>query len=210
MTPAYPSRLSAVLAGGTALIVMITAGLLLRGSAMPPLDLRLTDLLYAPPGTPAAHLAQLGSAVPALVILAGLVIICVRAARTDRPTFRRAVPRCLAVLAACPILLVLQEIIARPGPVQQPNSTYPSGHAIVLGGLVAITALMVAHFPSALGRAVLLIDAVAVIIVSGSRIVLAEHYLSDLIGGLLGVTGIALLLGGALGLIPPQRGPAAG
>ncbi|MFC7624733.1 phosphatase PAP2 family protein [Microlunatus sp. GCM10028923] len=209
MTPAYPTRLSAALAGGTALIVMITAGLLLRGSAMPPLDLRLTDLLYAPPGTLTAQLAQLGSAVPLLVILIGLVIVCVRAARTDRPQFLRAAPRFLAVLAACPVLLLLQEIIARPGPVHQPNSTYPSGHAIVFGGLVAITAMIVAHRPSPLGRTVLLIDAVAVIIVCGSRMVLAEHYLSDLIGGLLGVTGIALLLGGTLGLIPPQRRPAA-
>lgn len=156
MTIANPSRVPAALVGGTALIVMITAGLALRGAAMPPLDLRLTDLLYAPPGTGAAQLAQLGSAVPMLVILTGLVIVCVRAARTDLPAFGRSAPRYLAVLAACPILLLLQEAIDRPGPVQQPTSTYPS----------------------------------------------------DLIGGLLGVAGIALLLGGALGLLPARARPA--
>jgi undecaprenyl-diphosphatase len=202
------SRRAAILAGGTALLVMVAAGLVLRGPAMPPLDLRLAELLYAQPGTDAARLALAGSAAPMLAVLAGLVIVSVQAARTDRSALQRLAPRLLAVLAACPLLLILQELIGRPGPALQPGPTYPSGHAIVIGTLVATTLLIVAQSPTLTGRIVLIVDSVAVIVVVGSRMVLAEHYLSDLVGGLVGVAGIALLLGGALGLIPAQRRPA--
>ncbi len=203
--PVITSRRTAILTGGAALIVVTAAGLLLRGAAMPPLDLRLADWLYAPPGTVAGQLALAGSAAPALAVLAGLVIVAVQAARTERSTLLRLAPRCLVVLTACPLLIILQELIGRPGPAQQPGSTYPSGHAIVIGALVAITLLIVAQLPSTTGRIVLIVDAVAVIVVVGSRMVLAEHYLSDLVGGLLGVAGIALVVGGALGLVPVRR-----
>lgn len=182
---------------------MITAGLLLR-EIVPPLDARLT-MLSAPPRGIAERLALAGSGVPMLLVLAGLMIVFVQAWRTDRTALLRSVPRYLAVLAACPLLLLLQGMIGRQGPPRQPNPTYPSGHAVVIGALVAITVLIVIKFPSVIGRIVLVVDSVAVVVVAGSRIVLAEHYLIDLVGGLVGVTGIALLLGGILGLLPTRR-----
>nr|WP_271209746.1 phosphatase PAP2 family protein [Rhodococcus wratislaviensis] len=76
--------------------------------------------------------------------------------------------------------------------------SFPSGHATGAMALFTTAAVMVGYTLPPIRRALLLIVAAAVtVVVSATRLYLGEHWLTDVIGGVL-LGGLAAVIGGAL------------
>ncbi|MFI6100374.1 phosphatase PAP2 family protein [Lentzea sp. NPDC051213] len=118
--------------------------------------------------------------------------------------------KALALHGVCCATVLLRWIFDRMRPIEYHLPSYPSGHTVA----VASTAFTLVVL---LGRGVLW-GALAVLVVGFARVVLEMHWVSDVVGAVLGVTGVGLLAAMALGLVTsgrelvphlvrPRRGP---
>ncbi len=111
--------------------------------------------------------------------------------------------RHVVLLLACAAPLLPQNMFRRPGPPGQPESfSYPSGHASVACAIAATAAVITAMSARKWLRRVLALQAVAVLLTMASRVSLAEHYVTDVVGAALGVACVALL---ATALVDTRR-----
>lgn len=190
--------------GAASVAAVTSAGVVLR-DAVPPADAWVLDHLYAAPGTTTAAVATVLSGIGTLLCL--VVLVCGAAAVWWRRRGRAGgfLMRTLALGLLCGSVLLLQDLILRPGPPQQPQAgTYPSGHATVVTA-AAFTAFVLCGW---LGRtwrlATLITGGTAVLLVSASRVVLAEHWLIDVAAAVVATTGAGLLAAAVLRLGPAR------
>lgn len=139
---------------------------------------------------------------PAGTIIAAVVIGAVLSRRARSP-----IPALIligTVGAAALTSTVTKSVVgrARPPIVSQvlfeTDHSFPSGHATGAMALFTMAAVMFGYALSPTRRALLLIlAAAATVVVSVTRLYLGEHWLSDVIGGVL-LGGLAAVIGGAL------------
>ncbi|MFC0113418.1 phosphatase PAP2 family protein [Kibdelosporangium aridum] len=99
-----------------------------------------------------------------------------------------------AAVLACAAIVLTQQLFQRPGPpVVAADWTYPSGHATIAAGLAFTAIAMALTMVPSWSRAVMWATSVAVVLTLASRVALGEHYVTDVLGALSGVTGIGLI-----------------
>lgn len=105
--------------------------------------------------------------------------------------------KALALHGLCCATLLVRWLFDRVRPVEYHLPSYPSGHTVAVAS-VAFTMVVL------LKRGVLW--AVLAVLVAGfARVVLAMHWVTDVIGAVLGVTGVGLVAALALGLVTSGR-----
>lgn len=188
----HPRR-QAVLAS-LSILLAIALGLLVR--ARPPgLDAWAVDQLFVAEDSGLGRFATAISGVGTIAAVALLAAVLVAARTRLRPL---DLLKYAAILVAALVPMAAQYVFQREGPPQQPDWTYPSGHATVVTALVLLAFLAARRARTA----VLLTGVGALLAVGVSRIALAEHYPTDLLGGVLGSVGLGLLVAAALRVSP--------
>jgi membrane-associated phospholipid phosphatase len=105
--------------------------------------------------------------------------------------------KALALHALCCATLLTRWLFDRVRPIEYHLPSYPSGHTVAVAS-VGFTMVVL------LKRGVLW--AVPAVLVCGfARVVLEMHWVTDVIGAVLGVTGVGLLAALALGLVTSGR-----
>lgn len=183
------------------LAVALVAGVVLR-DVTPPADAWLAANASNARGGVLAAVATAVSGVGTLLCLAalaaGAATVAVRR-RGDRGA--RRVARVLVTVPLAASILLSQGLFLRPGPPQQPQAgTYPSGHVAVVTAIAFAAVLLYRELGRKWHRAAVAGAVTAVVLVAASRIVLAEHWLLDGAGAIVGALGIGLLTAAALRL----------
>ncbi|WP_237720442.1 MULTISPECIES: phosphatase PAP2 family protein [Rhodococcus] len=139
---------------------------------------------------------------PAGTIIAAVVIGAVLSRRARSP-----IPALIligTVGAAALASTVTKSVVGRARPpivsqvLLETDHSFPSGHATGAMALFTMAAVMFGYALSPTRRALLLSLAAAVtVVVSVTRLYLGEHWLTDVIGGML-LGGLAAVIGGAL------------
>ncbi len=114
--------------------------------------------------------------------------------------WRRREPRlwkALALHGLCCATLLARWLFDRMRPIEYHLPSYPSGHTVA----VASTAFTLV----VLLRRGVLWAALAVVVSGFARVVLEMHWVTDVVGAVLGVTGVGLLAAMALGLVTSGR-----
>jgi membrane-associated phospholipid phosphatase len=195
------SRRATLTVGLSCLLAAIALGVLVR--AFPPgLDAWAVDLLYVPEDSALGRLATAVSGIATIVALAGAVVVIVAARSRLNGGL---VLRYAAVLALGLATMAAQYVFQRPGPPQQPDWTYPSGHATFVTAFVLLAALVAHHQLERKQAAVIGVGLIVFGATGVARVALAEHYPTDLAGGALAVLGVGLTTAVALGLVPERQ-----
>lgn len=190
--------------GAAALATAVVAGLLLR-DVTPPLDRWVLDTLRASPGSAAAGVATAISGIGTLLCLAGLVAGAVAVWRRHRAAATEVLLRSAALGVLSASVLMLQNVVLRPGPPQQPQlSTYPSGHATIVTAIALTAVVLYGVLGPRWRTAAVAAGAILVVLVSASRVVLAEHWLVDVAGAIVATVGVGMLVLAALRPGRPQ------
>ncbi|KOV80013.1 phosphatase PAP2 family protein [Nocardia sp. NRRL S-836] len=105
--------------------------------------------------------------------------------------------KALALHALCCATVLTRWLFDRVRPVEYHLPSYPSGHTVAVAS-VAFTLLV-------LFRRGVLWAVLAVLVGGFARVVLQMHWVTDVVGAVLGVTGVGLLAGLALGLVTSVR-----
>jgi len=105
--------------------------------------------------------------------------------------------KALALHALCCATVLTRWLFDRVRPVEHHLPSYPSGHTVAVAS-VGFTLVVL------LKRGVLW-AALAVLVCGFARVVLEMHWVTDVIGAVLGVTGVGLLAALALGLVTSGR-----
>jgi membrane-associated phospholipid phosphatase len=105
--------------------------------------------------------------------------------------------KALALHALCCATLLTRWLFDRVRPVEYHLPSYPSGHTVAVAS-VGFTMVVL------LKRGVLW-AVLAVFVCGFARVVLEMHWVTDVIGAVLGVTGVGLLAALALGLVTSGR-----
>ncbi|MDF3313299.1 phosphatase PAP2 family protein [Rhodococcus sp. T2V] len=139
---------------------------------------------------------------PAGTIIAAVVIgaVCSRRARSPIP----AVVLIGTVGAAALASTVTKSVVGRARPpivsqvLLETDHSFPSGHATGAMALLTMAAVMFGYaLPPARRVLLLVLAAAATVVVSVTRLYLGEHWLTDVVGGVL-LGGLAAVIGGAL------------
>lgn len=202
-------RICLVWLGVACVAAVVWVGLLLR-DVVPPVDAWILDHLYAAPESTAATIATAISGMGTLLCLLALVLVAATVLRRRRARAAGFVLRSLLLGVLCSSALFLQEVILRPGPAQQPEAaTYPSGHTAVITAVAFTVFILSGRLGPRWRLAALWGGATAVVLVSASRVVLAEHWLIDVAAAILAAVGVGLAAAGLLRLVPARPVPSA-
>lgn len=129
---------------------------------------------------------------PVLATAFGLALGLFAWRRRDARLFRA-----LVLFGLCWATVLSRYLFRRVRPVEFPQWAYPSGHTVAVA---AVGFTLVVLF----GRGVWL-ALVATVLTAFSRVVLERHWVTDVIGSMLGVVGVGLLAALALGLVTSSR-----
>ncbi|MFC3894321.1 phosphatase PAP2 family protein [Lentzea rhizosphaerae] len=105
--------------------------------------------------------------------------------------------KALALHALCCATLLTRWLFDRVRPIEYHLPSYPSGHTVAVAS-VGFTMVVLAK------RGVLW-AALAVLVAGFARVVLEMHWVTDVIGAVLGVTGVGLVAALLLGLVTSGR-----
>jgi undecaprenyl-diphosphatase len=183
-------RTTRLLAGGAAAIgAAAVLGAVVR-DRWSPLDTWFVREFRLPVGAPVAEAA---AAAGVLLALAGLVLAVGAALRL--PAVRARLWRHAVLLTAGVAVAGTQVIFQRPGPPGAGQDwTYPSGHAAVITAVAVTAVVLCRRSAPAWARAVLVAEVLAVALTTASRVVLGEHFPTDVVGALVGVVGVGLVI----------------
>jgi membrane-associated phospholipid phosphatase len=181
-----------VVTGAACALAFVAIGWWVRNH-LPAIDRWGLDSAITDAGSTATRVATIASTIG---VLFGFGVLAILAFRD-----RRRLVRHLVLLLACATPFLLQNVFRRPGPPGQAESfSYPSGHASVACAIAATSIVIAATSARRWLRRVVALQAVAVLVTMASRVALAEHYVTDVVGAALGVASIALL---ATALVSP-------
>ncbi|MCG8926702.1 phosphatase PAP2 family protein [Lentzea sp. CC55] len=114
--------------------------------------------------------------------------------------WRRRDPRlwkALAVHALCCATIFTRFLFDRVRPVEYHLPSYPSGHTVAVASVCFTLVVLL--------RRGVLWAVLAVLVAGFARVVLEMHWVTDVLGAALGVTGVGLLAATALGLVTSGR-----
>jgi membrane-associated phospholipid phosphatase len=109
--------------------------------------------------------------------------------------------KALALHALCCATLLTRFLFERVRPIEYHLPSYPSGHTVA----VASTAFTLVVLLRRTTWTVALWAVLAVLVTGFARVVLEMHWVTDVIGAVLGVTGVGLVAALALGLVTSGR-----
>ncbi|MFI0423494.1 phosphatase PAP2 family protein [Spongiactinospora sp. 9N601] len=186
-----PTPRSLITAGLACAAAFVLTGLLVR--QMPsPLDRLLLDGIRLVPGSTLERLATVLSAIGVLAGLTLLITVAIQAWRKGTPWLPPLLS--FVLLVKCGSLVTLQAVFRRPGPPAVSGTfSYPSGHATIASALAVTSIVISVMYARHLLRALIPLQGAAVVITMASRVALGEHYLTDVLGAILGTSAIALL-----------------
>src|SRR5688572_5679041 len=110
--------------------------------------------------------------------------------------------KALALHGLCCATLLTRWLFDRVRPIEYHLPSYPSGHTVAVAS-VGFT--MVVLLRRGVLWAVVLSAVLAVLVAGFARVVLEMHWVTDVIGAVLGVTGVGLVAALALGLVTSGR-----
>lgn len=198
--------------GGLVCVAAVTmAGIVLR-EVTPPADAWVLDHLYAAPGTAAARVATIISFAGTLLLLVMLIAGAIMVWRHQRTEAPGLLLRTLLLLALCGSVFALQGVIGRVGPPQQPDvGTYPSSHATLATAVLFAAAVLYARLGRSWLRGVTVAGGAVLLLVCFSRMVLAEHWMVDVVAGIVATVGVGMFAAALLDIgpaVPARVGPA--
>ncbi|MEA1798309.1 MULTISPECIES: phosphatase PAP2 family protein [Rhodococcus] len=149
---------------------------------------------------PAIAVTDAGGPVGTVVLAVVIGAVLSRRARSSIP----ALILIGTVGGAALVSTVTKSVVGRSRPpiasqvLLETDHSFPSGHATGAMALFMTAALLLGYAWSPARRALLLVTAAVVaVVVSVTRLYLGEHWLSDVIGGML-LGGLAAVIGGAI------------
>lgn len=195
--------------GAALLAVFLLLGMVVNGNAFG-IDAAVSDALggfWQQPGSWVVFVvtAILGPVLP-VVMLVVLIAACVWAWRAGRRRMADLLLRSIVLLAACRAVSLFKNVYDRERPrVYAPDWSYPSGHVVSVAS-VAFTGVVLCLWVARhlLQRAVV-IATTLVVIAAACRVLLDVHWLTDVLGGVLGVTGVGLIVSTVLRLLPVRE-----
>jgi undecaprenyl-diphosphatase len=203
-------RVRLALTGSVGVAAVVAAGIALR-EVSPPVDRWVVDHLHAAPGTAAAEVATAVSGAGTLLCL-GLVLVGAAAVwLRHRSQVAGLLWRAALLGVVCGSTLVLEGLVQRAGPPQQPEaSTFPSGHATVVTAAVLTALVLWAPLGRAWLRGAVAAGGTAALLVCASRVVLAEHWLVDVVAGVVATAAVGLVAAAVLRIGPGAPATTAG
>jgi membrane-associated phospholipid phosphatase len=137
-----------------------------------------------------------------IVVAVAIAALCVIAWLRDRNWEAGVLLRGLILLLACRALSLFKDVFVRARPRVYPDYAYPSGHTVSVAS-VAFTAVVLCAWlarralPWVIGLAVVMTAVAAT-----CRVLLGVHWLTDVLGAAIGVTGVGLVVALVLRLVP--------
>ncbi|MEU5695705.1 phosphatase PAP2 family protein [Actinosynnema sp. NPDC020468] len=134
---------------------------------------------------------------PALATIA-LASLAARALLARDPLLFRAA----VVFGLCWSTLLARHAYLRVRPIEFPLPSYPSGHVTAVASVAVTAVLLTGRLARRHLVAAVVLGAVAVVVTAAARVALRFHWFTDTVGAVLGVVGVGLVAGHALGLLP--------
>lgn len=182
-----------LLAGLAGALALVTLGLLLR-DRVPAVDAWGVDALRMTPGSGAETAVAATSdwlrnaCVAAAVAATGWLLWCGR---------RQAVLPALGCVALFLLLApsseLLKDVFDRPHPTDPADVSYPSTHVTTATVAVVIAAGILASLARRWRTWLVVLAVSAVVVTAATRVLLGEHYVTDVGAAALGYTGVTLL-----------------
>jgi PAP2 superfamily len=97
-------------------------------------------------------------------------------------------------------------IFQRPQPTAPEDWSFPSAHVGIVTSAVFAGVVLCHVFAPQWRRLALGVGSGAVVLTALTRMVLGEHYLTDIVGAVVGTVGVSLLAATALRILPHRRG----
>jgi undecaprenyl-diphosphatase len=113
--------------------------------------------------------------------------------------------RCVVLLAACRAVSLFKGVYTRARPRSYADWSYPSGHVVSVASVAFSGVVLCAWLAAHLLRRVIVIAAATVVIAAACRVLLDVHWLTDVLGGAIGVTGVGLAAAMVLRLVPVRE-----
>ncbi|MGW4337937.1 phosphatase PAP2 family protein [Rhodococcus koreensis] len=149
---------------------------------------------------PAIAVTDAGGPAGTIIVAVVIGVVLSRRARSPIPALILIGTVGAAALAST----LTKSVVGRDRPpivsqvLLETDHSFPSGHATGAMALFMMAAVMFGHALPSARRALLLVLAAAVtVVVSVTRLYLGEHWLTDVVGGIL-LGGLAAVIGGAL------------
>ncbi|MET0134825.1 MAG: phosphatase PAP2 family protein [Kibdelosporangium sp.] len=197
-------RLSVV--GGALLVVFLLLGYLVR-SSVTSIDAVVSEALGGFWQQPASSFVFvltdiLGPVLP-IVVLVILVVACLRAWRSGQRKLADLLLRSIVLLATCRAVSLFKDVYGRERPrVYAADWSYPSGHVVSVSSVAFTGVVLCAWLARHLLRRAIVLAVAVVAVAAACRVLLDVHWVTDVLGGVVGVTGIGLVVASALKLIP--------
>ena len=113
--------------------------------------------------------------------------------------------RCIVLLGACRAVSLFKTVFERDRPRAYVEFSYPSGHVVSVASVAFTSIVLCAWLAPRLLRRVMVIAIVLVALASVFRVLLDVHWVTDVLGGTVGVTGVGLVVAAALRLLPVKE-----
>jgi membrane-associated phospholipid phosphatase len=113
--------------------------------------------------------------------------------------------RSIVLLAACRAVSLFKTVFERDRPRDYVDFSYPSGHVVSVASVAFTGIVLCAWLAGRLLRRVMVIGVILVVLSAAFRVLLVVHWVTDVLGGTLGVTGIGLVVAAALRLLPVRE-----
>jgi membrane-associated phospholipid phosphatase len=193
--------------GISLLAVFMLLGYWVRDSAWP-LDLIVADAMWGFWETAGGDVVSvitdiLGPVLP-VVTLFVLAFFAVRY-RHDAYVMN-VLLRSMVLLAACRLMSLFKGVFERDRPRAYVDFSYPSGHVVSVASVAFTGIVLCGWLARRLVRRAIVLATTLVVVAAACRVLLDVHWVTDVLGGTVGVTGIGLVVAAALHLIPfPER-----
>ncbi|MBP2331176.1 undecaprenyl-diphosphatase [Kibdelosporangium banguiense] len=155
------------------------------------------------PGDVVSVLTDILGPVLPIVMFFVLVIATIRA--WDDAWLVNVFLRSIVLLAACRAVSLFKTVFERDRPRAYSDFSYPSGHVVSVASVAFTSVVLCAWLAGRLLRRVTVIAVVLVVLSATFRVLLDVHWVTDVLGGTLGVTGVGLVVAAALRLLPVRE-----
>jgi membrane-associated phospholipid phosphatase len=144
----------------------------------------------------------LGPVLPILMLF--VLVVAIYRVRRDA-WLVNVLLRCIVLLAACRAVSLFKTVFERDRPRDYVDFSYPSGHVVSVAS-VAFTSIVLCAWLAARWLRRVIVTAVVLVALSATfRVLLDVHWVTDVLGGTLGVTGVGLVVAAALRLLPVRE-----
>jgi membrane-associated phospholipid phosphatase len=163
------------------------------------------DFWRQPGSGPVAVLTDILGPVLPIVAFFVLLAASVWAWRSGHRAQADIMLRCVLLLCACRAVSLVKGVYTRARPRSYADWSYPSGHVVSVASVAFTGIVLCAWLAARLLRRVIVLAVALVVIAGACRVLLGVHWLTDVAGGAIGVTGVGLLVAMVLRLVPVRK-----